>query len=107
MLRLVRRSDDDAVFYYRIHSPVLLIGFDHQRPVGMRHLLPGVPDRQHIHAVARAPDGNDYGKDLLKQQCREHAHGTQHSQGDGHAHPPRASLGITSPGSKDPAEPSR
>ena len=27
-----------SVFYYRIHSPVILIEFDHQRPVGLRHL---------------------------------------------------------------------
>ena len=29
----------DSVFYYRIHSPVILIEFDHQRPVGLRHLM--------------------------------------------------------------------
>ena len=54
----------DAVFYYRIHSPVVLIEFDH---------LPGVafmnshPTRKHIHTVVRTPNGNDYGKDLLRQ----------------------------------------
>ena len=26
--------DPGSVFYYRIHSPVILIEFDHQRPVG-------------------------------------------------------------------------
>ncbi len=72
-------SGDDAVFYYRIHSPVLLIEFDHQRPVGMRHLLPGVPNRQHIHAVVRTPNGNDYGKDLLRQHYEKHAHDRTHS----------------------------
>jgi len=81
-------SDDDAVFYYRIHSPVILIEFDHQRPVGLRHLLPGVPNRQHIHAVVRTPNGNDYGKDLLRQHYAEHAHGGEHSHGDGHEHRP-------------------
>jgi len=68
-------TDDDAVFYYRIHSPVILIEFDHQLPVGMRHLYPGprVPNRQHIHAVVRTPNGNDYGKDLLRQHyARDH-----------------------------------
>ena len=65
---------DDAVFYYRIHSPVILIEFDHQRPVGIRHLVEGRrPIRQHIHAVVRTPNGNDYGKDLLRQHYeREH-----------------------------------
>ena len=56
---------DDDVFYYRVHSPVVLIEFDHQRPVFMR--LPRVPQRQHVHAVIRTPNGNDYGKDLLRQ----------------------------------------
>lgn len=67
-------TDDDAVFYYRIHSPVILIEFDHQRPVGIRHLVEGrAPIRQHIHAVVRTPNGNDYGKDLLRQHYeREH-----------------------------------
>ena len=27
-----------SVFYYRIHSPVILIEFDHQQPVGIRNL---------------------------------------------------------------------
>jgi Protein of unknown function (DUF3500) len=58
----------EAVFYYRIHSPVVLVEFDHQRPVAMRHLLdPALPTRQHIHTVLRTPNGNDYGKDLLRQ----------------------------------------
>ncbi len=62
-------TDEKAVYYYRIHSPVILIEFDHQRPVGTRHLYadPSVPDRQHVHAVIRTPNGNDYGKDLLRQ----------------------------------------
>jgi uncharacterized protein DUF3500 len=66
----------DAVFYYRIHSPVILIEFDHQRPVGMRHLVQDrrVPIRQHIHAVVRTPNGNDYGKDLLRQHYAQSRH---------------------------------
>lgn len=66
--------DDDAVFYYRIHSPVVLIEFDHQRPVFMRW-LPREPQRQHVHAVIRTPNGNDYGKDLLRLHY-ERSHGT-------------------------------
>lgn len=67
-------TGDDSVFYYRIHSPVILIEFDHQRPVGIRHLVEGrAPIRQHIHAVVRTPNGNDYGKDLLRQHYeRDH-----------------------------------
>jgi hypothetical protein len=59
---------DDAVFYYRIQSPVILIEFDHQAPVGtLQKNPPGVPSRDHIHTVVRTPNGNDYGKDLLAQ----------------------------------------
>ena len=64
----VGESKDDSVFYYRIHSPVILIEFDHQGPVGTLHKNPaGVPTRDHIHTVVRTPNGNDYGKDLLAQ----------------------------------------
>jgi hypothetical protein len=66
----------DAVFYYRIHSPVVLIEFDHQRPVGIRHLVETRgPIREHVHAVVRTPNGNDYGKDLLRQHYQQHPHG--------------------------------
>jgi hypothetical protein len=64
----VGESADDSVFYYRIHSPVILIEFDHQGPVGTLNKNPGgVPSRDHIHTVVRTPNGNDYGKDLLAQ----------------------------------------
>jgi hypothetical protein len=71
----------DAVFYYRVHSPVILIEFDHQGPIA----LPGdrnVPTRAHVHSVVRTPNGNDYGKDLLRQHLDAHrndpAHGHRH-----------------------------
>ncbi len=67
-------TDDDSVFYYRILSPVILIEFDHQRPANLKHLYPPVPNRQHIHAVMRTPNSNDYGKDLLRQHYSQHAH---------------------------------
>jgi hypothetical protein len=66
----------DAVFYYRIHSPVILIEFDHQPPVA----LPGpkVPGRIHVHSVVRTPNGNDYGKDLLRQHYAAHQNNPAH-----------------------------
>jgi hypothetical protein len=69
-------SNPDAVFYYRIHSPVILIEFDHQRPANTRHLAkdPQRPIRDHIHVVVRTPNGNDYGKDLLRQHYEQHRH---------------------------------
>lgn len=71
----VGTAEDDAVFYYRIHSPVILIEFDHQNPVGTTQLnTPGTPTRDHIHTVVRTPNGNDYGKDLLAQHLIAHPH---------------------------------
>jgi hypothetical protein len=69
-------TEEKGVYYYRIHSPVILIEFDHQLPVGLRHLFPGppVPNHEHIHTVTRTPNGNDYGKDLLKQHYALHPH---------------------------------
>jgi hypothetical protein len=66
----------EAVFYYRVHSPVVLIEFDHQTPVA----LPGerVPQRNHVHTVVRTPNGNDYGKDLLRQHYQQHANDPAH-----------------------------
>ena len=61
--------EQDSVFYYRVHSPVILIEFDHQRPIFMR--LPRVPTRQHVHSIMRTPNGNDYGKDLLRQHYEQ------------------------------------
>lgn len=70
----VGSTEDDAVFYYRIHSPVVLIEFDHQKAVGVPHDKNSGPTRNHIHTVVRTPNGNDYGKDLLKQHLKEHHH---------------------------------
>jgi hypothetical protein len=69
-------TDASAVFYFRIHSPVILIEFDHQRPANLRHLArdPRQPTREHIHVVVRTPNGNDYGKDLLRQHYQQHPH---------------------------------
>ena len=68
-------AEADSVFYYRIHSPVILIEFDHQNPVGTTQInAPGVPTRDHIHTVVRTPNGNDYGKDLLAQHLALEPH---------------------------------
>lgn len=66
---------DDSVFYYRYHSPVVLVEFDHQIPVGTNVLnQEQKPTRDHIHVVVRTPNGNDYGKDLLRQHLLQHEH---------------------------------
>ena len=69
-------SGQDDVFYYRIHSPVILIEFDHQLPVALGG--PRVPGKVHVHTVVRTPNGNDYGKDLLRQHYEKHANDPAH-----------------------------
>ena len=32
------------------------------------------PTRDHIHVVIRTPNGNDYGKDLLRQHLEQQVH---------------------------------
>ena len=69
--------EDDSVFYYRIHSPIILVEFDHQAGIAFDN---DYPTREHIHTVVRTPNGNDYGLDLLRQH---------HAQVD-HSHPATA-----------------
>jgi hypothetical protein len=59
------------VFYYRIHSPVVLIEFDHQPGIAFAS---DEPIREHIHTVVRSPNGNDYGRDYLRQHHAQFAH---------------------------------
>lgn len=68
----VGETNEDAVFYYRIHSPVILIEFDHQIAVGVPNSDYENPTRNHIHTIIRTPNGNDYGKDLLRQHLEKH-----------------------------------
>ena len=63
--------DDHGAFYYRIYNPVVLIEFDH--PPGIVYAN-DEPSREHIHTVVRTPNGNDYGKDLLRQHYARHDH---------------------------------
>ena len=63
--------EDDSVFYYRVHSPVILIEFDHQSGVALESER---PSRNHIHLVVRTPNGGDYGKDLLRQHHARFRH---------------------------------
>jgi hypothetical protein len=71
-------TDPAGVFYYRVHSPVILIEFDHQVPANLKQYAkdPNAPNHEHIHTVVRTPNGNDYGKDLLRLHYLQHPHGT-------------------------------
>lgn len=51
-------------FYYRIQNPVLMTEFDHHAGIWLTNEEPA---KCHIHTVVRTPNGNDYGKDLLRQ----------------------------------------
>lgn len=64
-------TEEGAVFYYRVHSPVILIEFAHLKGIALEN---DVPTRDHIHTVVRTPNGNDYGKDLLRQHHQRFAH---------------------------------
>ncbi|KAF3025118.1 hypothetical protein E8E14_014639 [Neopestalotiopsis sp. 37M] len=48
-------------FYFRIQSPVVVVEFDHHSGV---FLANKEPQRFHIHTIARAPNGGDYGNAL-------------------------------------------
>ena len=61
--------DDVAPFYYRIHSPVLLVEYDNHPGV---FLANPEPARYHVHTIVREPNGNDYGRDLLGRHYRLH-----------------------------------
>jgi hypothetical protein len=65
----VGEMEDESVFYYRIHSPVVLIEFDHLNGIAFDN---DEPTRNHIHTVVRTPNGNDYGMDLLRQHYARH-----------------------------------
>jgi Protein of unknown function (DUF3500) len=68
-------AEEDSVFYYRVHSPVIIIEFDHQAgqafPQFKEHY------RDHIHIIVRTPNGNDYGKDLLRRHYERGHHATK------------------------------
>jgi len=72
----IGKCDPVSPFYYRIHSPAILIEFDHQRGIALDN---DEPSRNHIHTLVRTPNGNDYGKDLLRQHYEQHDHAHPHS----------------------------
>ncbi|HTN79219.1 MAG TPA: DUF3500 domain-containing protein [Acidimicrobiales bacterium] len=63
-------GDSDA-FYYRVHSPVVLIEFDHHPGVIFDN---DAPARHHIHMLVRTPNGGDYGRDLLAEHHEQFDH---------------------------------
>jgi hypothetical protein len=76
--------EPDGVFYYRVQSPVIYVEFDHQGPVALGGPR-DVATRAHIHTVVRTPNGNDYGKDLLRQHYEAHRDDPAHGHSGGTA----------------------
>ncbi|CAN5491835.1 hypothetical protein BH09CHL1_BH09CHL1_25940 [soil metagenome] len=75
----IGETTDDAVFYYRVQSPVILIEFDHQAPGPLGRASDyyqgaSGPQKMHVHTIMRTPNGNDYGKDLLAEHYATSAH---------------------------------
>jgi hypothetical protein len=65
----IGETGPESPFYFRIHSPVVLAEYDNH---------PGIfldfdePEPFHVHTVVRTPNGNDYGKDLLRSHYEVH-----------------------------------
>jgi len=55
---------------------LIMIEFDHQLPVALEG--PRLPNHEHVHTVVRTPNGNDYGKDLLKLHYEQHKNDPNH-----------------------------
>jgi hypothetical protein len=60
---------DNDTYYYKVHSPVIMIEFDMHRGIFMDN---DEPEKFHVHTMVRTPNGNDYGKDLLRQHLELH-----------------------------------
>ena len=73
--------DEVNPFYYRVHNPAILIEFDHQPGIALDN---DDHTRNHTHTLVRTPNGNDYGRDLLRQHYRQFDHSrpdSPHRQG--------------------------
>jgi hypothetical protein len=63
-----------GAFYYKVHSPVIVIEYDNHTGVFLDN---PEPEPFHVHTVVRTPNCGDYGRDLLRQHYA-HAHGGAH-----------------------------
>jgi hypothetical protein len=72
----IGKVDAESPFYYRVHSPVILIEFDHQGGTVFEN---DVPSRDHVHTLVRTPNGNDYGRDLLRAHYEQFDHSSPHT----------------------------
>ncbi|MGW6036563.1 DUF3500 domain-containing protein [Gordonia terrae] len=66
---------DDSPFYYKVHSPVVLVEYDNHPGIFLDN---DEPEPFHVHTIVRTPNGGDYGKDLLAQHYAQHDHPHHH-----------------------------
>ncbi|HWG28606.1 DUF3500 domain-containing protein [Actinospica sp.] len=62
-------SGEEDAFYYRVHSPVVLIEYDCHQGVFLDNQE---PEPFHVHTIVRTPNGGDYGRDLLGRHLAQH-----------------------------------
>ena len=65
----IGECDEESPFYYRVQNPVILIEFVHQPGVAFDN---PEASRNHAHSLVRTPNGNDYGRALLRQYQLHH-----------------------------------
>jgi hypothetical protein len=54
----------EEAFYFRLQSPVVVLELDHHTGVFLSN---DQPAPFHMHTVVRTPNGNDYGRELVRQ----------------------------------------
>jgi hypothetical protein len=60
--------DGGGAFYYRVHSPVILVEYDNHSGIFIDN---DEPEPVHVHTIVRTPNGGDYGKSLLNTHYSE------------------------------------
>ena len=56
--------EGEEAFYFRLQSPVVVLELDHHTGVFLSN---DQPAPFHMHTVVRTPNGNDYGRELVRQ----------------------------------------
>ncbi|MFC9553765.1 DUF3500 domain-containing protein [Rhodococcus sp. NPDC056960] len=67
----IGEHESDSPFYYKMHSPVVLVEYDNHPGIFLDN---DEPEPFHVHTIVRTPNGGDYGKDLLAQHYAAHDH---------------------------------
>ncbi|GAC1378550.1 MAG: DUF3500 domain-containing protein [Marmoricola sp.] len=62
-------ADNESAFYYKMHSPVVLVEYDNHSGIFLDN---DKPEPFHVHTIVRTPNGGDYGKALLSQHYAMH-----------------------------------